>query len=76
MLKKPASFVLASLKRLNVPQGYAFASSLAAAALDNLFEHPANSSAIIANILLAEPLPDKDTFFLLRGDLSINARGQ
>jgi hypothetical protein len=31
MLKKPASFVLASLRGSNVPQGYAFASLLAAA---------------------------------------------
>ena len=40
MLKNPASFVLASLRGSNVPQGYASASSLAAALLDGLFEHP------------------------------------
>ena len=33
-------------------------SSLAAAALDGLFEHPAGSSEIVANVLFAEPLPD------------------
>jgi hypothetical protein len=40
MLKKPASFVLASLRPFNVPQGHASGSSLAAALLDGLFEHP------------------------------------
>jgi len=40
MLKKSASFVLASLRGSTYGKEYAFASSLAAAALDGLFEHP------------------------------------
>jgi hypothetical protein len=52
------------------------ASSLAAAALDGLFEHPAGSSAIVANVLFAKPLPYKDTFIRLGCDHSINARVQ
>ena len=50
--------------------------SLAAAALDRLFEHPAVSSAFIANFLIAKPLPDKDAFFHFGFDHSINARVQ
>ena len=41
MLKKPASFVLASL-RGSTYRSVRLASSLAAALLDGLFEHPAN----------------------------------
>jgi len=41
MLKKSASGVLASLRGSPYRTEYAFASSLAAALLDNLFEHPA-----------------------------------
>jgi hypothetical protein len=41
MLKKASSFVLASLRGSTYPSGYAFAFSLAAAALEGLFEHPA-----------------------------------
>jgi hypothetical protein len=40
MLKKVSSFVLASLRGSTYRKGYAFASSLAAAALGDLFEHP------------------------------------
>jgi hypothetical protein len=40
MLKKPASFVLASLRDSPYSSKYAFVSSLAAAALDGLFDHP------------------------------------
>jgi hypothetical protein len=40
MLKKPASFVLASFRPSTVPRGYAFGSSRAAALLNGLFEHP------------------------------------
>src|ERR1043165_10135134 len=43
MLKKSASFVLASL-RGSTYRSVRLASSLAAAALDGLFEHPANRS--------------------------------
>jgi hypothetical protein len=41
MLKKATSFVLASLNASTYRKGYASAFSLAAAALDGLFEHPA-----------------------------------
>jgi len=44
MLKKAASFVLASLRKLNVPQGYVSPSQLAAALLDTLFEHSSTIS--------------------------------
>jgi hypothetical protein len=40
MLKKAPSFVLASLNASTYRKGYAFGISLAAAALDGLFEHP------------------------------------
>ncbi len=40
MLKKPASGVLASRRGSTYGTEYAFASSLAAALLDGLFEHP------------------------------------
>jgi hypothetical protein len=40
MLKKSASFVLASLRDSTYRKGTRLASSLAAAALDGLFEHP------------------------------------
>ena len=42
MLKKPASFVLASFRPSTYRREYAFGSSLAAALLDGLFEHPAD----------------------------------
>jgi type II secretory pathway pseudopilin PulG len=41
MLKKSASFVLASFRPSTYPSGYAFGSSLAVALLDGLFEPPA-----------------------------------
>jgi hypothetical protein len=41
MLKRSASVVLASLRGSTYGAKYAFASSLAAALLDGLFEHPA-----------------------------------
>jgi hypothetical protein len=47
--------------------------SSAAAALDELFEHPAGLSAITAN---AEPLLNEGTFFRLRCDRPIDARIQ
>jgi hypothetical protein len=48
MLKKPTSFVLASLKACNVPKkSIRFGFSLAAAALDGLFEHPEDWSGVI-----------------------------
>jgi hypothetical protein len=42
MLKKAASFVLASLGGSTYRKEYALASSLTAASPDGLFEHPAN----------------------------------
>jgi hypothetical protein len=41
MLKKSASFCSRVAPRLNVPQGYASPPRIAAAAMDNLFDHPA-----------------------------------
>jgi hypothetical protein len=41
-LKKPASFVLASFRGSTYDTEYDYASSLAAAALDGHFEHPAS----------------------------------
>ncbi len=41
MLKKPASIVLASLRGSTYRSSVRLASSLAAALLDGLFEHPA-----------------------------------
>jgi hypothetical protein len=41
MLKVSASFVLASFRSSTYPRGYASGPSLAAAALDGHFEHPA-----------------------------------
>jgi hypothetical protein len=41
MLKKPASGVLAIAHRLSVQDRVRFTSPLAAALLDDLFEHPA-----------------------------------
>jgi hypothetical protein len=40
MLKKTSSFVLTSLRGSTYRKKYAFASSLVAAALEGLFEHP------------------------------------
>jgi hypothetical protein len=42
--KKVANFVLASLRKLTVPQGYVSLSQLAAALLDALFEHSSTIS--------------------------------
>jgi hypothetical protein len=44
MLKKAASYVLAALRGSTYGTKYAFASSLAVASLDCLFEHPASRS--------------------------------
>jgi hypothetical protein len=46
MLKKSASFVLASFRPSTYPRGYACSPSLAAALLDGLFEHPASPPAL------------------------------
>jgi hypothetical protein len=49
MLKKSASVVLTSL-RSSTYRSVRLASSLAAALLDDLFEHPAWSASVIQNI--------------------------
>ncbi|MCH8039000.1 MAG: hypothetical protein IH977_01465 [Nitrospinae bacterium] len=51
MLKKSASFVLAALGGSTYRTEYAFASSLAAAALDGLFDHPAGYSGAVPDLL-------------------------
>jgi hypothetical protein len=48
MLKKSASSVLASFRHSTYPRGYAFESSLAAALLNGLFEHPEGMFAYCA----------------------------
>jgi hypothetical protein len=48
MLKKPASGVLASFRSSTYLRGYAFGPSLAAALLEELFEHPAGSTVPIS----------------------------
>jgi hypothetical protein len=53
MLKKSASFVLASL-RGSTYWRVRFASSLAAAALDGLFEHPAGSYSMAPDLRTVE----------------------
>jgi hypothetical protein len=54
MLKKSASFVLAALRGSTYHEEYAFASSLAAAALDSLFEHPEGYSDPISDLLRSD----------------------
>jgi hypothetical protein len=49
MLKKSASFGLASLRSSSVRHKVRLASSLAAAALDGLFEHPVECSGVICD---------------------------
>ncbi len=51
MLKKSASFVLAALGDATYRTEYAFASSLAADALDGLFDHPASCSDAVPDLL-------------------------
>jgi len=50
MLKKSASVVLASFRSSTYPRGYASESSLAAALLNGLFEHPAWRSAVVPDM--------------------------
>jgi hypothetical protein len=54
MLKKSASFVLASLRGSTYGSKYASASALAEASLGGLFEHPAGCSG--AGTVLSEKL--------------------
>jgi hypothetical protein len=61
MLKKSASFVLAS-RRSSTYRSVRLASSLAAALLDGLFEHPAWCSAVAQNVQAIEVLLRKNSF--------------
>ena len=54
MLKQPASGVLTSFKSSTYPRGYASGSSLAAALLDGLFEHPAGCTLCIPDMQTSE----------------------
>jgi len=51
MLKKSASFVLGALGGSTYRTEYAFASSLAAAAPDSLFDHPSGCSDAVPDLL-------------------------
>ena len=61
MLKKPASFVLASL-RGSTYRSVRLASSLAAALLDGLFEHPARTPFLVPNAQAIEVLLCRNGF--------------
>ncbi|MCH8040664.1 MAG: hypothetical protein IH977_10030 [Nitrospinae bacterium] len=63
MLKKSASFVLAALGGSTYRTEYAFASSLAAAALDGLFDHPASCSDAVPDLLECCVAPVPKGFF-------------
>jgi hypothetical protein len=62
MLKKSSSFVLASL-RGSTYRSVRLASSLAAALLDGLFEHPADYSGTITFRIVTVPRRTKTEFF-------------
>jgi len=62
MLKKSASFVLASFRPSTYPRGYASGPSLAAALLDELFEHPGWSSPVVPNVTTSELLESPHSF--------------
>jgi hypothetical protein len=61
MLKKSASGVLASL-RGSTYRGVRLASSLAAALLDGLFEHPARCSLVVHDVRAIEFSPRHNAF--------------
>jgi hypothetical protein len=61
MLKKPASGVLASL-RGSTYRSVRLASSLAAALLDDLFEHPARCSPVVLDVQTIKFLPCHNSF--------------
>ncbi len=61
MLKKSASGVLASL-RGSTYRGVRLASSLAAALLDGLFEHPAWRSSVVFGVRAIEFSPCHNSF--------------
>jgi hypothetical protein len=69
MLKKPASSVLASLKASTYMKKYASGISLAAALLDDLFEHPPNGGVLAGphgGRLLLWPAPGFILYRLIR----------
>ncbi len=74
MLKKSTSFVLATL-RGSTNRVRAFASSLAAAALDGLFDHPAGYSDAVPDLLECYVAPVSKGFFnnLLEDPMNIQA---
>jgi len=61
MLKKSASGVLASL-RSSTYRSVRLASSLAAALLDSLFEHPARGCSVVLDVLAIEFPPCHNSF--------------
>ena len=61
MLKKSSSIVLASLKG-STHRSIRLASSLAAALLDSLFEHPARGSPVVLYVRSIEFLPCHNSF--------------
>ena len=61
MLKKSASGVLASL-RGSTYRGVRLTSSLAAALLDSLFEHPARGSSVALDVKAVESPPCHNSF--------------
>ncbi len=64
MLKKSASFVLAALGASTYRTEYTrIASSLAAAALDSLFDHPAGCSDAVPDLLECCVAPMPEGFF-------------
>ncbi len=76
MLKKSASFVLAALGGSTYRTEYAFASSLAAATLDGLFDHPAGCSDAVPDLLecCVAPVP-KGFFNNLLGSVRLKKGG-
>jgi hypothetical protein len=74
MLKKPANIVLASL-RGSTYRGVRLASSLAAALLNGLFEHPATMQALSPYPLSQQPVTQNRGFRHLRETRRIIALG-
>jgi hypothetical protein len=63
MLKKSASVVLASFRSSTYPRGYASGPSLAAALLDELFEHPVGDFLLLSQTHRPSMLSDDETGF-------------
>jgi hypothetical protein len=62
MLKKSASFVLASFRPSTYPRGYASGPSPAAALLNELFEHPGWPSPVVPNVTTSQLLESPHSF--------------